>query len=137
MQPIPYLFFAGNCRAAFETYGEIFGSAPEIMSFSDMPPEAQAAMPGVPGDAVMHAAVRVGDGWIYGSDDMSADAAAMAGCNVAVALPDADETRRIWEALSPEAEIRMPLSPEFFAPLYGALSDRFGVRWMVMQKGAA
>ncbi|WP_238367290.1 VOC family protein [Mesobacterium pallidum] len=137
MQPIPYLFFNGQCGAAFAAYGALFGTAPEIMPFSAMPPDAQAAMPGVPADAVMHAAVKVGDGWIYGSDDFAGNSPAMAGCNVAVALPDAAETRRVWDALAEGAEVRMPLGPEFFAPLYGALTDRFGVRWMIMQEGAA
>ncbi|WP_322866526.1 VOC family protein [Aquicoccus sp. G2-2] len=134
MQPIPYLFFNGNCRAAMETYGEIFSHAPDIMPFSAMPEEARADMPGVPADAVMHSAVKIGDGWIYASDDTGTNSSAMAGCNVAVALPDEAETRRVWAALADGAEVRMPLKPEFFAPLFGALTDRFGTRWMIMQE---
>jgi PhnB protein len=133
MQPIPYLFFNGNCRTAMETYGEIFGQAPDIMPFSAMPEEVRADMPEVPADAVMHSAVKIGEGWIYASDDTGPDRAAMAGCNVAVALPDEAETRRVWDALADGAEVRMPLSPTFFAPLFGTLSDRFGTRWMIMQ----
>jgi len=135
MTPIPYLFFQGNCRAAMQRYGEIFGTTPEVMSASDMPPEAQAGMPGTPKDAVMHAAVRVGDGWLYGSDDPSGQTPAMAGCNVSVSLPDAQETRRVWQALAEDGEVRMPLEPAFFAPLFGTLTDAYGVRWMIMQDG--
>lgn len=132
MQPVPYLFFHGKAADAFAAYGRIFGAEPEIMRASSMPPEALAQMPGVPADSVMHAAVKVGDGWIYGSDDPSGDTPAMAGCNVAVSLPDEAETRRVWEALSEDGEVRMPLEPTFFAPLFGTLTDRFGTRWMVM-----
>ena len=133
MQPTPYLFFHDNCREAMETYGRIFGETPEIMPFSAMPPEAQAQMPGMPADAVMHAALKIGDGWIYASDDPSGETPAMAGCNINLSFASETETRRVWDALAEGAEVRMPLKPEFFAPLFGALTDRFGIRWMIMQ----
>lgn len=131
MQPIPYIFFRDQCGPAFEAYGKIFGATPEIMRFSDMPEEERANMPGVPDAAVMHAMMRLGDGWLYGSDDPSGETPAMAGCNVHVDLPDEAETRRVWDALSEDAEIRMPLMPMFWTPLFGTLTDRFGTRWMI------
>lgn len=130
MQPIVYLFFKDNCRAAMTHYGTVFGTEPDIMSFADLPPSE--GMAEVPGDLVMHAAVRIGEGWLYGSDDPSGETAAMAGCNVTVSLPDEAETRRVYAALSDGGEIRQPLAPTFFAPLYSAFTDRFGIRWMVM-----
>ncbi|RVT86866.1 VOC family protein [Rhodobacteraceae bacterium CCMM004] len=133
MQPIPYLFFTDGCRAAVEHYGQVFGTTPEIMPFSAMPEAERAAMPGVPPDAVMHAAVQVGDGWIYASDDPSGTTSAMAGCNVAVTLPDGDETRRVWDALAEGGEVGVDLQPMFWTPLFGTLTDRHGVRWMIMQ----
>ena len=133
MQPISYLFFNTESRAAMTRYGEIFGATPEIMPFAAIPDEDKAQMPGVPDDAVMHAALKVGEGWIYASDDPSGNSPAMAGCSIALSLPDAAETRRVWEALAEGGEIRMPLEPAFFAPLFGSLSDRFGVRWMILQ----
>lgn len=134
MQPIPYLFFKNTCREAMETYGRIFGEVPEIMGFAAMPEEAKAEMPGVPDDAVMHASVKVGDGMIFASDDPSGETAPMAGCNVALSLDGEAETRRVWEALADGGEVRMPLSPMFWTPLFGTLTDRFGVRWMIMQE---
>lgn len=134
MQPIPYLFFKDNCREAVEAYGKVFGTEPEIMGFGDMPDEAKAEMPGVPGDAVMHASVKVGDGVIFASDDLSGDTPAMAGCNVAVSLDGEAETRRVWDALAEGGEVRMALSATFWTPLFGTLTDRFGTRWMIMQE---
>lgn len=137
MQPIAYLFFQDSCREAVTRYGEIFGSTPEIMSFSDMPEEDQAQMPGVPADAVMHASLRVGKGVIYASDDPFGEPPVMSGCNLAIELPDEAETRRVWEALSEGADVRQPLEPMFWTPLFGTLTDRFGIRWMVMTDGPA
>ena len=125
MQPIPYLFFSNTAREAFTLYGEVFGNAPEIMEMGDQ-------MPGVDPKTVMHAAVKVGDGWIYGSDDPSGkDFAPMAGSNVHVSFPTVEEARRVFDALSDGGEVRMPLEPTFWAPAFGAFSDRFGIRSMV------
>ncbi|MCI2400312.1 VOC family protein [Aliiroseovarius subalbicans] len=135
MQPIAYLFFQGHCRDAMTRYGQIFGSAPEIMDFADMPETDRAQMPGVPDDAVMHCALPVGEGWLYASDDPSGSGPAMAGCEVCLSLPDEAETRRVWDALADGGEVRMPLSPMFWTPLFGSLTDRFGIRWMIMADG--
>lgn len=132
MQPIAYLFFKSNCREAMTRYAEVFGTQPEIMSFADMPEDVRAQMPGVPDDLVMHCALPVGEGWLYGSDDPSGETGAMDGCNIALSLPDEAETRRVYEALSQGGEIRQSLGPVFWTPLYSAFTDRFGIRWMVM-----
>ena len=137
MQPIVYVFFKDQCRAAMTAYGKIFGTTPDFMNFADMPEEARAGMPGVPDDAVMHAALPIGEGWLYASDDPSGDSPVMSGCNISVSLPDEAETRRVWDALSAGAEVRMDLAPEFWSPLFGTLTDRFGSRWMVMCDGPA
>ncbi|EAR51150.1 hypothetical protein OG2516_14785 [Oceanicola granulosus HTCC2516] len=134
MHPIPYVFFKDQCRPAFERYGQTFGAPPEFMNFADMPDETRAQMPNMPTDAVMHGAVRIGEGWLYGSDDPSGETPAMNGVNIHVELDDEAETRRVWDALSEGADIRMPLEPTFWAPLFGTMTDRFGVRWMIAQK---
>lgn len=136
MTPIPYLFFKDGCREAMTAYGEIFGAEPQIMDFTSMPDEVRAGMPGVPGDAVMHAMLKVGNGMIYASDDPSGDTPAMAGCNVTLELPDEAETRRVWDALAEGGEVRMSLAPQFWTPLFGTLTDRFGILWMIMQESA-
>ncbi|MEZ5766778.1 MAG: hypothetical protein R3D80_03290 [Paracoccaceae bacterium] len=97
MQPIAYLFFKDTCRAAMTHYGDVFGTTPDIMSFSQLPPGE--GMPDA-ADLVMHASLRIGDGWIYGSDDPSGETATMDGCNISVQMPNDDETRRVTDALS-------------------------------------
>ncbi|MBV7408705.1 VOC family protein [Maritimibacter sp. DP1N21-5] len=124
MQPIPYVFLKDTARAAFTFWGEVFGATPEIMPAGDMFPDNP--------EGVMHAALKVGDGWIYGSDDLSGNPVApMAGCNIHVSFPTVEEARAAFDKLSQGGEIRMPLEKSFWAPAFGTLSDRFGVRWMV------
>ncbi|WP_224390578.1 VOC family protein [Pseudonocardia sp. ICBG1293] len=44
---------------------------------------------------------------------------------------DADEITRYWDALTDGASILVPLGPSVFSPLYGKLTDRFGVTWII------
>ena len=133
MQPIPYLFFNHGCAEAIRLYADVFGAPePEIMPFSAMPEEDRATMPGVPEDAVMHAAVQIGDGWIFASDDPSGQSPAMAGASVSVTLPTVDEARRVFHRLAEGGEVRMAMEPTFWTPAFGTLTDRFGTRWMIM-----
>ncbi|MGI1663773.1 VOC family protein [Palleronia sp. KMU-117] len=133
MQPIPYLFFTDRCAEAMRFYADVFGSPePEIMPFSAMPEDERTKMPGMPDDAVMHASVRVGDGWLFASDDPSGSTPPMAGASVNVSLPNADEARRVFARLADGGEVRMPLEATFWTPAFGALTDRFGTRWMIM-----
>ena len=137
MQPIAYLFFKNTCREAMTHYAKVFGTKPEFMSFADMPEDVRAAMPGVSADLVMHCALPIGDGWLYASDDPSGETAAMDGCNISVSLPDEAETRRVYEGLSEGGEIRQPLEPAFWTPLFSTFTDRFGISWMVMTDSPA
>ncbi|WP_417724027.1 VOC family protein [Salipiger sp.] len=135
MQIIPYVNFRGSCREAMTAYAAILGTQPpEIFPFSALP-EADKAMlpPGVPEDAVMNAALRIGDAVaLYGSDDVRPDAPVGAGFAVNVTVPAPEEARRIYDALAQGGTITMPLSETFWSPAFGMLEDRFGVAWMVM-----
>jgi PhnB protein len=45
---------------------------------------------------------------------------------------DAEEIKALWDALGDGAAAPLiPLAPAAFAPLYGMLTDRFGVTWIV------
>lgn len=130
MQPVPYLFFPGTCEEAFTFYGKVFGTTPAFMRVKGSPMESQ--MPPEAIDTIMHAALKIGEGEINGSDDVSANPSPpMAGCNVMVSGPDVATSRRYFDALSEGGEVRMPFEPQFWSPGFGAFTDRFGTRWMI------
>lgn len=125
MQPIPYLFFNGNCREALMFWAEIFRTVPpEIMPFGD-------AMPGADPEGVMHGALKLGSGWLYASDDTEGNSPAMEGVSLHMAMGSVEEAQRVFKALAEGGEVRMPLEETFWDPAFGTLSDRFGVRWMI------
>lgn len=133
MQVTPYLFFPGTCREAMTRYAEILGAEPpEIMPYSAMPDDEKAQMGDLPGDAVMHAAIRIGSGMLMASDHVGPGFAPMAGASITVTLPSAKEARRVYEALAEGGTRSMPLEETFWSPAFGTLTDRWGTRWMVM-----
>ncbi len=132
MTPIPYLFFHGNCAEAIAAYRQIFDSPePEVMTLADAPEEVRAQMPEASPQGVMHAALKVGDGWIYASDDLMGGSPAMAGCSVMVALPDHDRARKAFDSLAEHGQVQMDFAPTFWSSGFGTLTDRWGTRWMI------
>ncbi|WP_210526545.1 VOC family protein [Rubellimicrobium arenae] len=126
MAPIPYLFFDGTAEEALRTYARIFGSPdPQIMKAADAPSGESWGDP----DSVMHAALRIGDGWLYASD--YSKAVPMAGNSITLTYPTTSEGRRVFDALAEGGEIEMPYESTFWSPGFGSLTDRFGTRWMI------
>ena len=125
-----YLFFSnGTCSEAFERYAEVFGGAVTIMRMGDVP--ADQRMPGAADDVVMHAALKVGDALLMGSDDPSGDGGPKLGFNVAYTAPDPDTAERVFAALGEGGDVTMPMAKTFWSPAFGMVTDRFGVPWMI------
>ena len=126
----PYLFFSGDCRQAFTRYNEVFGGDLTILTNDDIPEGER--MPGAAADSVMHAAISLpGGGLLMGSDDPTGDGGPKVGMSVNVEVPDAEEAKRVYDALAEGGEVQMPLEATFFSPAFGGCVDRFGVSWLV------
>jgi PhnB protein len=127
----PYLFFTNTTREAMTRYHEILGGQLDIMSLADLPPSEERPFD-APDDFVIHAALTFADGYrLMASDDPTGDGTGVKGAAVNITLGDADEARRIFEALAEGGSIGMALGETFWSPLFGSCVDRFGVAWMV------
>jgi len=83
---------------------------------------------------VMHSQFRVANAEIYASDGCELDKKAE-GFSLALTLPSKEEARRIFNALADGGSVIMPLTETFWSPLYGQVTDKFGIGWMVMLPG--
>ena len=136
MNPTPYLFFNGDCRAAATAYAAIFDVAvPEFMTMEGAPPELN--VPKGREDWIMHCQMDFGDGILMMSDDTGANSPAMAGCNVAVALPTPEASKAAFDKLAEGGEVRMQWETTFWSRGFGTLTDKFGIRWMIDTEEAA
>lgn len=130
----PYVFYSGDCAAAFERYHEILGGELQVMTYADVP-EGVETMPGAESHHVMHASLTLGDSFLMGSDDPTGDGGPKVGIAVTYTAPDADAGKRIFEALADGGEVTMPFEATFWSKGFGACNDRFGVPWMVDTAG--
>jgi PhnB protein len=122
----PYLFFAGNCREAMEFYKEIFGGELTVQTYAEVGMNDGP----MPADKLMHADLSGGDIKLMGSDTAAASVKA---AKVSLSLGGDDEAklRDIFEKLSEDVTVQYPLKKEFWGDIFGSLTDKFGIEWMV------
>lgn len=128
----PYLFFAGRCEEALELYQQALDAKVEmLMRFNDSPepPPPETLEPGFE-TKVMHCSFRIGASLVMASDGCDSKTQ-FEGFRLAVSFPDEAAARQAFEKLADGGKIDLPLGPTFWAPLFGMLTDRFGLGWMV------
>jgi PhnB protein len=129
MAYFPYLFFGGNCAAAFTRYQEIFGGELVLLKAADMP-ESERPPAGAE-DLIMHAALKVGDDLLMASDDPTDSFGPVQGMMVNYSVGDTGEAERVFDALAEGGEVRLPIGPTSWSPAFGMCVDRFGTPWMI------
>ncbi|MGH9739315.1 MAG: VOC family protein [Candidatus Acidiferrales bacterium] len=125
----PYLLFDGNCREAMEFYKSCFDGEVTMARVKDSP--AKDHMPATQNDKIINAHLESGAIAISASDWLRPDRAPIRGNTVCLFLSSGtyQELKALFEKLSEGADVTDPLKEMFFGA-YGALNDKFGVRWM-------
>ncbi len=130
MQVNPYLFFDGQCEAAFQFYAKCLRT--DILAslkYGDMG-NCESLPPGSK-DRVMHTAMKAGNAVVMASDCPPGQYEKPQGLAVSLDFPDAAEAERVFTELSDGAQITMPMAETFWATKFGMLTDRFGTPWMI------
>jgi PhnB protein len=120
----------GKCREAMEFYKDCLGGRIEIMTMGESPMAKD--MPAEKHGYIMHAELSNGQGiTLYGSDAMRDKV--VTGDNVGLALDCAsqEEIETIFAKLSKGGEVFMPLEEAFWGGVFGMVTDRYGVEWML------
>jgi PhnB protein len=131
MQLTNYLFFDGQCKAAFGFYEQALRGRIDMMLPASEGPGGDA-MPTAPGERIMHARLTLGDQMLMGSDWMAERPfESPQGFFVSLSVDTAAEAERVFAALAEGGQVRTPLETTFFAARFGMLVDRFGIPWMV------
>jgi PhnB protein len=126
----PYLLFHGQCREAFEFYsGVLHGEIETMMTHRESPAAGQ--VPADWQDTIIHATLRVGDAVLMASDAPPQYQEKMGGFSVSLQVPELEEGRRIFGALSEGGRVTMSFDRTFWSGGFGMCIDRFGVPWMV------
>jgi PhnB protein len=129
MQVNPYLFFNGDCEAAFRFYAKVLGGEIGAM----LPHAGTPAEEHVPKewrDKVMHAQMTFDGEVLMGADAPPAHYNKPQGMAVTLHFDDPAEAEKKFNALLEGGDVQMPIGKTFFARAFGIGTDRFGIPWM-------
>lgn len=131
----PYITFNGNCEQAFNFYKSVFGGeCSKLVRFNETQHiEGATRVPEEKGNWIRHAALPLNsDTTLYGSDSIH-DISSDTGCNVKISIITdvQQEAERLFEGLSADGTVKIPLSTSHWGVLYGSLIDKFGVHWLI------
>lgn len=125
----PYLLFDGNCKQAMEFYHSCFGGEMTQLPVKDSP--VRDSMPVSQHEKVLNARVKSGNIELSASDWLMPDRSRVQGNTVCLYLSGGtpQQLSEIFARLAEGGQVTDPLKEMFFGT-YGALNDKFGVRWM-------
>ncbi len=124
----PYLNFPGTARDAMTFYQGVLGGDLTMNTFGEY------GMEGPGSEGVMHAQLTTPDGFTIMASDMppGQEDGHSPGQQHHRSLSGQDEALRgYWDGLADGATIMMPLEKQMWGDEMGALTDRFGIPWMV------
>jgi PhnB protein len=87
-----------------------------------------------PDDKVMHATIKIGDTTVMASDGECKGHPTFQGFSLSLDASSDAEAERLFNALGEGGQVRMPLTPTFFASKFGMVADKFGVSWMIIHE---
>ena len=124
----PYISFDGMAREAMETYKAAFGGELSVNTFGDFG-EAPAGFE----DKVMHSQLETPSGFTLMASDTPPGMPFQPGTNISVSLSgdDEGELRGYFDKLAENGQVTMALEKQMWGDVFGMVTDRFGVNWMV------
>ena len=80
----------------------------------------------------MHACLRINGANIMMSDGLRTGPIDFQCMSLSLSVSSEAEADRAFSALAADGTVQMPLGKTFFSPRFGAVSDKFGVSWMII-----
>jgi PhnB protein len=125
-----HLNFRGDASAALEFYQSVFGGRLTLVTYAD----AHTATDPAEAGQVMWGQVQADNGFHVMAYDVPGSRSYSPGDKpvfVSVRGKDGAEITGFWKGLSEGATVVQDLGPSGWTPLYGMLTDRFGVTWVL------
>jgi PhnB protein len=126
----PYITFDGNCEEALKFYESCFsGKTLFIQHYEEIPVAVSKPFK----SKVMHSEFKAGSVHFMACDKAPGQTI-HPGTNITLYInfSSSKEQENIFNKLSAQGTIHMPLEPTFWGSRMGILTDRFGIHWMLV-----
>ena len=126
----------GSSREAMEFYANIFHVDYNMVTYGEIPPDPNQPLNESDKDKIAWGNMKIGDLKINFGDSLT-DLPFTSGNNITLHLnvEGAEEVTRIFNALKIGGDVSENLREEFFADIYGKVTDKFGVSWNILGLG--
>ncbi|WP_459129041.1 VOC family protein [Guggenheimella bovis] len=128
---------SGEAREAGKFYSEVFQTPVNgLMTYGEIPDGEVMELDNEARDLVMYSDIQV-QGRTIMLWDAILEAGIVKGNNISLSLSfdSEEELRRVYTLLGRDGTVENELISTFFAPLYGEITDKFGVQWMLTLEG--
>ena len=124
----PYLNFNGDTKEAMEFYKSVLGGELTMQTMG----ESGMTVVDEYKDQIIHAQLTSGDIILMASDTADHGKAEF-GTSVQLSLVGSDENTltEIFNKLAEGGKIDMPLQKQFWGDIFGMLTDKYNIHWMV------
>ncbi|WP_259067564.1 VOC family protein [Mucilaginibacter sp. X4EP1] len=126
----PYVGFNGECRKAMEFYKECLGGELFFQTVGSSPMAEQC--PSGMKDNILHSSLSNGSMVLMATDMVTPDGYTK-GNNISLSLncSSEEEINTFFTKLSAGGKVLDPLKEQFWGAIFGALTDQFGINWML------
>lgn len=130
-----YLHFKDQATEAIAFYEKVFKTEPaQIMTFGQMPHDNDHPVDDSIKDLVLNSSLKINDTNVMISDSPEGMAPPIiVGNNVALVYnaKTAEDASDIFQQLTNNGAVLLPLEKAFWAELYGMVKDQYGVMWHI------
>jgi len=134
----PYINFNGNAEEAFTFYKSVFGGEfTQVVRFKDLASD-EFPIPEEDADKIMRIALPIGGNTLIANDVPESLGPVNEKENrskIAVSAETREEADRIFNGLSADGEVEMPMSESPWGTYFAMFRDKYGIEWTVEVAG--
>ncbi|MGE1163345.1 VOC family protein [Peribacillus simplex] len=133
MRLSPYLMMNGNAKEAIQFYEKALDAKVLFnQTFGEMPENPEFPLPEEAKELVSHAMLKVGETDLMFSDTFPGQTSQTGDqVTICISTNDIEDSKRIFDSLSQDGQVKMPLQEAFFSPAYGIVLDKFGITFQI------
>lgn len=130
----PHINFNGNGEEAFTFYKSVFGGEfSKVIRYKDISSE-EFPIPEKESHKLMHIALPIGKNFLFGNDILEIMGRVDENENrskIAITADNKEEAYKLFNGLSADGQIEMPLDENPDGTYFAMFRDKFGIEWMV------